>query len=91
MVNKQSHVPIKELVGSVDLQNFLSNSSSKFEIWSANLEMLPQNKYGCQHDLSTMHAVSHLKEAIKKNVKKCGQFYACLMIAKMPLVYYGKC
>ena len=69
MAIKQNHVPIEELVDSVVLQNIHSNSSSKFENWSDNFGMLPQNKYGCQHGLSTMHAGSHLKEAIKKNVK----------------------
>ena len=45
--------------------------------WSENCGILQQSEYGFSSDFMTVHAVSHLKEAMKMNVTKFGKFYAC--------------
>ena len=53
-----------------------------------NCGILPPSQFGIWHGLSSMHAVSHLKKAIKMNVTQIGMFYKCLLIRKRHLNFW---
>ena len=58
---------------------FTSIIYQRFQIWVERNQILPSSQYGFRRKLSTIHAVSHLKKAIKQNISCNGKYYACFI------------
>ena len=58
---------------------FTGISCQRLRIWVERNQILPSSQYGFRRKLSTIDTVSHLKKAIKHNIRCNAKYYACFI------------